>query len=203
MTSALTCSSHLCVQLFYLSVWLHPRRPDTLLLLWSATSCLLTSVPPHVLKRWQNLCESSNFAFVFLFVFLFVCCMCAVTPPTSGPRLYSDSFLDLSSKPPPPVFSLDLSSSVWAPCPLSPSHRIGCYSGLDLVLVGGAGILMAGMATPLISLPDTVCLECSVTWRHCTASPERVSIHLYDIILMTLQTYLVLTGVHHRHCPHN
>lgn len=146
MTSALTCSSHLSVQLFYLSVWLHPRRPDTLLLLWSATSCLLTTVPSHVLKRWQNLCESSNFAFVFLFVFLFVCCMCAVTPPTSGPRLYSDSFLDLSSKPPPPVFSLDLSSSVWAPCPLSPSHRIGCYSGLDLVLVGGAGILMAGMA---------------------------------------------------------
>lgn len=36
---------------------------------------------------------------------------------------------------------LELPSSVWAPCCLHPPHRTDCNSGLDLVLVGGAGVL--------------------------------------------------------------
>lgn len=51
--------------------------------------------------------------------------------------------------PRPPVSSPDLHPLASAPCFLRPLHWNDCYSGLDLVLVGGACILLAGMATPL------------------------------------------------------
>ncbi|MEQ2249621.1 hypothetical protein ILYODFUR_031287 [Ilyodon furcidens] len=35
----------------------------------------------------------------------------------------------------------ELHPSFRAPCSLHPLHRIDCNSGLDLVLVGGAGVL--------------------------------------------------------------
>lgn len=57
----------------------------------------------------------------------------------------------------PSVFSSELHSSVWAPCSLHPLHRIDCYSGLDLVLVGGAGVLKGTRyGHALLSLPETV-----------------------------------------------
>lgn len=52
---------------------------------------------------------------------------------------------------PHPVFSPELHPSFRAPRSLHPLHRIDCNSGVDLVLVGGAGVLRGpGMAMALL-----------------------------------------------------
>lgn len=69
------------------------------------------------------------------------------------------------------VPSSEIHPSVWARCSLHPLHRNDCNSGLDLVLVGGAGVLDGTRyGHDLLSLPDALketCLcICFHKWRN-------------------------------------
>ncbi len=61
--------------------------------------------------------------------------------------------------------SSELHPSIWAPCSLHPLHRNDCNSGLDLVLVGGAGVLKGTRyGHALLSLSDALLLS---EWLNC------------------------------------
>lgn len=114
-----------------------------------------------------------------------------VTPHFSTQIFFYFYFL-LSLFTPAPVFSSELHPYLRAPSFLHPLHRIDCNSGLDLVLVGGAGVLRGpGMAMALLLS------AAEISWKSTTTQTPFIQLAAADFKWnLILNTFFLLISAH-------